>query len=88
MSLATFESKCHMIKDLLMSENFFLRVYKPIKIFCYLIKESPKGKNDIKKEFSACVEERFNGFSNVKRLSENEQRHILKPLDIVHKPVS
>ena len=44
LSLSTFETQCHMINDLLMEEQFFLRVYKFRKKFCYLIKKMPKGK--------------------------------------------
>ena len=58
------------------------------KSFAVLLKKSPKGKNDIKKELSACVEEHFNGFQIVERLSENERRHSYKPIDIVYKAVS
>ena len=75
MSLVTFETQCHMINDLLMSENLLLRVYELRKKFRYLIKKVPKGKNANTKELSVCVEERFNGFQLVKRLGENERRH-------------
>ena len=74
LSLVTFEAQCHLVNDLLMSENLFLRVYELRKKFCYLIKKVPKGKNTITKELSSCVEERFNGFQLVKRLGENERR--------------
>ena len=58
------------------------------KSFAVLLKKSPKGKNHIKKELSACVEEYFNGFYIAERLSETERGHIYKPIDTVYKPVS
>ena len=88
LSLPTFETQCHVINNLLMSENLFLRVYELIKKFYYLIKKLPKDKNSIAKELSACVEERFNGFSLWKRLGENERRHFYRRINSVYKPVS
>lgn len=78
LSLPTFEGQCHLINNLLMSENLFLRVYELIKKFYYLIKKLPKDKNSIAKELSACVGERFNGFSLWKRLGENKRRHFYR----------
>ena len=43
----TFESQCHIINDLLMENNLFLRVYEPRKKFRYLIKKLPKSKNSV-----------------------------------------
>ena len=88
LSLVTFEMQCHMINDLLMSQNLLLRVYELRKKFRYLIKKVPKGKNANTKELLACVQERFNGFQLVKRLGETERRHFYRPIDIVYKPVS
>lgn len=88
LSLVTFETQCHVINNLLMSENLFLRVYELIKKFYYLIKKLPKDKNSIAKELSTYVEERFNGFSLVKRLGEDERRHFYRTINSVYKPVS
>ena len=43
---------CHVVNDLLMSKNLFLRVYEPRKKFRYLIKKVVKGKNIIQSERS------------------------------------
>ena len=43
---------CHVVNDLLMSKNLFLRVYEPRKKFRYLIKNVVKGKNIIQSERS------------------------------------
>ena len=82
--LSTFETQCHIVNDLLMSKNLFLRVYELRKKFCYLIKKMPKGKIIIQKDLSARVETRFNGFELVRRMTENELRQKYRPVDILY----
>ena len=84
LGLSTFETQCHIVNDLLMSKNLFLRVYELRKKFCYLIKKMPKGKIIIQKNLSACVETRFNGFELVRRMTENELRQKYRPVDILY----
>ena len=88
LSLSTFETQCHLVNDLLMEKNLLLRVYEFRKKFCYLIKKIPRGKNTVQRERSACVEEHFNGFNLVKKLTENSIRQLYRLIDIVYKPVS
>ena len=71
-----------------MEKNLLLRVYGFRKKFCYLIKKIPRGKNTVQRERSACVEEHFNGFNLVKKLTENSIRQLYRLIDIVYKPVS
>ena len=47
LNIHTLERQCHMINDLLLSKNLFIRVFEQRKKFKYLIKKSPK-KNEIK----------------------------------------
>ena len=88
LSRSTFAAQCHVINDLLMCTNLFLRVYDLRKTFCYLIKNAPLNKNFVQRDLSACVEERFNDFNIVRKLTENEVKELFKPNDIVYRPVS
>ena len=54
----------------------------------YLIKKLPKGKNSVKPDLLACVEERFNDFHIIRQLNQHEQRKDFKIIDIVYKPIS
>ena len=87
LSLSAFETQCHVMNELPMSKNL-LRVYELRKKFRYLIKKVSKSKNIIQRDLSACVEERFNGFELVRKPTENERKQLLKPIDIVYRPVS
>ena len=88
LSLYTFEAHCHVVNDLLMEKKIFLRVYEFRKKFRYLIKKMSKGKNTPQRDLSACVEERFNSFQLVKKLTEKLTKQNYKPINIVYKPVS
>ena len=90
LSLSNFETQRHVVNNLLISKNLFLRVYEPRKSFAtlYLIKKVPKGKNIIQRDLSACVEECFNDFELVKKLTKNERKQLFKAIDIVYRPVS
>lgn len=88
LSLSIFQEQCHVVNDLLMSKNLFLKVYKLRKTFSYLIKKVPQGKNTVQRDLSACVEEHFNGFKLVRKISENERRWLFKPVDNVYRHLS
>ena len=70
--LSTFETQYHIINDLLIEKNLFLRFYELRRKFRYLIKELSKGKNSVKRDLLACVEEPFNGFHIIRQLSQYE----------------
>ena len=74
LSLSTFQPQCHVINDLLMNKNLFLRVHECRKMFRYLFKKVPQNKNVVQTDLSAYVEGRFNGFDIVRKLTENERK--------------
>ena len=71
-----------------MSKSLFLRVHELRKKFRYLIKKVPQNKNVVQRDIPACVEKPFNGFDIVRKLTGNEVKELLKPTDIVHRPIS
>ena len=52
-----------------------------------MIKKTPKGKSIMQRDLSTCVEELFNGFHLVRKLTKNEMRENFKLIDIVYKPL-
>ena len=86
LNIQTLERQYHAINDFLLSKNLFLRVFEQRKKLKYMIKKSPT-KNEVKRELSSCVEERFNGFQVVWHLFGKEEKRKFVPLDIVYKPI-
>ena len=71
-----------------MNKTLFLRVVELRKKFRYLIQNVPQKKNVVRRDLSACVEERLNGFDIVRRIVENERKENYVAADVVYKPVS
>ena len=84
----TFHMQCHVINDILMNKKLFLRVYKLWKKFRYLIKKVPLKKSIAQRDLLACVEERFNGFNIVRKLTENEENELYRSVSIIYKSIS
>ena len=62
LDVLNFENQCFKINTILNKYNMFLRVFELKNKFRYLFKQNSKQKNIIS-EVSACVTERFNGFT-------------------------
>ena len=81
-----FENQCFKVNTILSKNDMFLRVFELKDKFRYLIKQNHERKK-IVNEVSACVLERFNGFTIVRLEFDNEIRKDFKPVDIIYKPV-
>ena len=81
-----FENQCFKINRILSRHNMFLRVFELKDKFHYLLKQNSEQKKYFS-EVSACVIERFNGFTIVRLEFDNEIRKEFTPVDIIYKPV-
>ena len=81
-----FENQCFQINTILSKHNMFLRVFELKDKFRYIIKQNSEQKKFFS-EVSACVVERFNGFTIVRLEFDNEIRKEFTPVDIIYKPV-
>ena len=81
-----FENQCFRINTILSRHDMFLRVFELKDKFRYIIKQNSEEKKFFN-ELSACVVERFNGFTIVRLEFDNEIRKEFTPVDIIYKPV-
>ena len=81
-----FENQCFKINTILSRHNMFLRVFELKDKFRYIIKQNSEQKKFFS-EVSACVVERFNGFTIVRLEFDNVIRREFTPIDIIYKPV-
>ena len=68
-----FENQCFTVNTILSRHNLFLRVFELKDKFHYLIKQNSEQKKYVN-EVSACVIERFNGFTIVRLEFDNQLR--------------
>ena len=81
-----FENQCFQINTILSRHDMFLCVFELKDKFRYIIKQNSEEKKFFN-ELSACVVERFNGFTIVRLEFDNEIRKEFTPVDIIYKPV-
>ena len=81
-----FENQCFRITTILSRHDMFLRVFELKDKFRYIIKQNSEEKKFFN-ELSACVVERFNGFTIVRLEFDNEIRKEFTPVNIIYKPV-
>ena len=86
LDVLNFENQCFKINTILSKYNMFLRVFELKDKFRYLIKQNCEQKK-IVNEVSACVIERFNGFTIVRLEFDNQIRRNFTPVNIIYKPV-
>ena len=81
-----FENQCFQINTILSRHDMFLRVFELKDKFRYIIKQNSEQKKFFS-EVSACVVERFNGFTIVRLAFDDEIRKEFTSVDIIYKPV-
>ena len=59
-SILFFFDQCKLLNDFLFEYGFFLRFYERRNKFRYQLRRKLKEKNQMKKELSACVMQKFN----------------------------
>ena len=83
--LKQFNNTCHLINYVLSNHNYILRVFELKNKFRYLSMKEPKKQNIVRQR-SSCLSEKYNGFQVVSIEYARKQRKNFKPIDIIYKP--
>ena len=71
----------------MLAENgYFLRFYERRNKFRYQIKKKLKDKNETRKELSACVVQKFNGYELLRNHLHSREKIDFVPIDTVYEP--
>ena len=84
-NLDTFERKMHLINDLLYEKICFYVCMRKTK-FRYLFRKG-HDENEVQKEVSSCVEQRYNGFNITMHMCNKKRQVDFESVDVVYKPV-
>ena len=82
----TFEREMHLVNDLLFEKNMFLLLYEKKSKFRYLFRKV-RDKNEVQKEVSFCIEQRYNGFHVTGHVCEKNCQIDFMSVGIVYEPV-
>ena len=85
-SIFVFFYPCKLINDVLCEYGFFLRFYKRRNKFRYQLKQKLKEKNQMKRELSTCIIQKFNGYELLRNHLNSRERKIFNAIDIVYDP--
>ena len=83
--LQKFNNTCHEINCILSKHNYFLGVFELKRKFRHLSMKEPKKQN-IVRQISSCLSEKYNGFQVISIEYARKQRKNFKPIDIIYKP--
>ena len=85
-SIFGFFDRCQVINEVLSEYGYFLRFYERRNKFQYQLKQKLKEKNQMKRELSACIIQKFNGCELLRNhLNSREQKDFV-PIDVVYEP--
>ena len=70
-----------------MCENYFFRFRKWRNIFRFLILTDSKKTNQVKRDLSACIPEKFTRYSIVRSKYKNKERVLFTLIDIIFDPM-
>ena len=76
----------HLVNDLLFEKNMFLRLYEKKSKFRYLLRKG-HDENEVRKEVSSCVEQRYNGFHVTMHMCVKSRQVEFESVDIVYEHV-
>ena len=80
-----FNNNCYEINYLLSKYNYFLRLFELKSKFQHLTMKDEKKQN-IVRQISSCLTEKYNGFHATSTEFARKERKIFKPIDIIYKP--
>ena len=85
-SLFGFFNRCQKINDVLSDHGYFLRFCERRNKFRYQVRKKLKGKNEVRKELSACVIQKFNGYELLRNHLNSDEKQNYTLIDIVYEP--
>ena len=69
-----------------LSFDFFLRFYERRNKFRFQLRQNLKEKNKMKKQLTACVISKFNGYNLLRQSFRFEEKKDLIPINVVYEP--
>ena len=77
---------CYEINSILSKHDYFLKVFELKNKFRHLSMKEPKKQN-IVRQLSSCLMEKYNGFQVISIEYARKQRKKVKPINIIYKPI-
>ena len=83
-TLFGFFERCYKRNQVISKHGFFLKFFERCNMYRFLIKKKAQGKNEITRNLSACVLEKFNGYETIRNNLARKEKVNVRSIDIVH----
>ena len=85
-ALFGFFDRCYLINKVLVKHGFFIRFFDKRNIYRFLIETNVQGKNEVTRNLSSCVIEKFNGYETIRMEIERKEKLDFNLINIVYEP--
>ena len=85
-SIFDFFDQCQVINEVLSEYGFFLRFYQRRNKFRYQLRRKLKEKDQMNRELSACIVQKFNGYELLRNHLNSIERKDFIPIAVVYEP--
>ena len=85
-SIFDFFDQCQVINEVLSEYGFFLRFYQRRNKFRYQLRRKLKKKDQMNRELSACIVQKFNGYELLRNHLNSIERKDFIPIAVVYEP--
>ena len=79
--------RCFKLNEVLAKHNYFLKFFERRDTYRFLIKKKVQGKNEVIRNLSSSVLEKFNGYEMIRNNLRSEERAELIPINVVYEPI-
>ena len=79
-------NRCFVANQVLSKHNYFLKFFERRDMFRFFIQKKTQGKNEVTRNLSSSVVEKFNGYEMIRQNLARKERVDIIPVDIVYEP--
>ena len=81
-TLFGFFERCYKINKVISKHGFFLKFFERRNVYRFLIKKKVQRKNEVTRNLSACVLEKFNGYETIRNDLSRKEKVDFRAIDI------
>ena len=85
-SIFGYFDRCHLVNNVSSEHGFFLRFSERRNKFRYQLRQKLKSRNEMKRELSASIIQKFNWYDLLRNHLQHFERQDFIPIDIVYEP--
>ena len=86
-SIFGFFDRCFLANQVLAKHNFFLKFFERRDDFRFQIKKKVEGKNQVTRNLSSCVLEKFNGYEIIKHQLARKEKKGFSAIEVVYESI-